>query len=188
MPNNEEMSYVTTDNVKAGYIAANYLLELGHRKIAFVGGTGVSNSYRERLRGFKFAMEDKQVVPDIELIRNYDVNKRESGYKITKLMIMENSIPTAIIATNDLVALGVMEACDELGLDVPNDISVIGFDDIPYASLPKIKLTTVAQLKDDLGRIAVEIIFKSQKTDLSKNVFKEVLDPELIIRSTCKKI
>ncbi|MEN8908321.1 MAG: LacI family DNA-binding transcriptional regulator [Clostridiales bacterium] len=187
-PKNDKCDYVATDNIKAGYIATDYLIKLGHKKIAFIGGTSVSNSHCDRIKGFKKAFQEHNILPDIELIRNSDF-KRKSGYQITKFLIKEKNIPTAIIAANDVVALGVIEACDEMGILIPDTISIIGFDDIPYASLPKIMLTTIAQSKYDLGKIAVETIFKTINNKGKKNtVIKKILDPELIIRKTCKHL
>jgi len=187
-PDNNRCNYVTTDNFKAGYIATDYLVKLGHKKIAFIGGIGISNSYREKLQGFKAVMEKNGIIPDIELIRNYHFNRIESGYLITKLMLKENKIPTAIIGANDLVALGAIQACEEMGFSIPDDISVIGFDDISYVSLPKINLTTVAQPKYDLGKLAVDIIFKARGSNLEDTFFKEILEPKLIERTSCKQI
>ena len=185
-PKEISCNFVATDNVKAGFLAAEYLIKLGHNKIAFLGGSSGSNSYQDRLKGFMTAMKKNGLKPDTTLIKGNGF-RRENGYKIIKGMIDEKIIPAAIIAANDLVALGVIEGCEELNLNVPEDISVIGFDDIPYASLPKIKLTTVSQSKYSLGKRAFDMVFKLLKDKIPKKGLQEILQPELMIRTTCKK-
>ncbi|MDF2656220.1 MAG: degA [Bacillota bacterium] len=187
-PADEECNCVATDSVKGGYLAAEYLIKLGHRRIVFIGGTRTSNSQIDKLRGFRLAMEEHGLQPEVRLNINYQFNKRESGYDMAKVLINEKNPPTAIMGSNDMVALGALEACEEYGLDVPGDMSIIGFDDIPYASLPKIQLTTIAQAKYDLGKIAVDMLFKLKESGLKNNCMKEVLQPELVIRSSCREL
>ena len=187
-PEGEECNCVATDSVKGGYLAADHLIKLGHRRIVFIGGTRTSNSQIDKLKGFRLAMEENGLLPEVRLSINYQYNKRESGYDVTRMLINKKNPPTAIMGSNDMVALGALEACEEYGLDVPNDMSIMGFDDIPYASLPKIQLTTIAQSKYQLGKIAVEMLFKLRESGLKDNCLKEILQPELIVRSSCKKI
>jgi DNA-binding LacI/PurR family transcriptional regulator len=98
-------------------------------------------------------------------------------------MLSLETRPTAIFAANDVTALGVLEAADELGLSVPQDLSLVGYDDISYASLPRIQLTTVAQPTFEMGKIATEWLLSV----LSKEKIlplQRILDPHLVVRST----
>lgn len=187
-PADEECNCVATDSVRGGYLAAEHLIKLGHKRIVFIGGTRTSNSQIDKIQGFHLAMEEYGLLAEVRLNSNYQFNKRESGYDITKLLLKEANRPTAIMGSNDMMALGALEACEECGLNVPDDMSIIGFDDIPYASLPKINLTTIAQAKYQLGKLAVEMIFKLRENGLKNNCMKEILQPELIVRSSCKQL
>lgn len=180
-------NFVVADNVKDAFLATEYLISLGHKKIAFIGGNEHTCTYRERLKGYKSALEEYGLGIDESLIRS-GAFKRSSGYEITKIIIKENSVPTAIVAANDIVALGVIEAAEEFNLSIPDNMSLIGFDDIPYASLPKIRLTTISQPKYDIGKIAVDILFKKVDSKRQRKTLKEIVQTELKIRSTCKQI
>lgn len=176
-------SYVVIDDYKAGYIATEYLIKLGHRNIAFVGGYERSTSHTDRISGYKTALNDNGLDAYINNIAGSSF-KRESGHGILLEMIKNRRIPTAIVAENDIIAIGIIEACEKHGYRVPEDISVIGIDDIEFGALSKINLTTVSQPKFEIGQKAAGILLDliSGKLD-SKQV---ILEPFLIVRGTCR--
>ena len=150
-------NYVVIDDFKAGYMATEYLMKLGHSNIAFIGGHDKSTSHIDRINGYKQALKENRLEADINSIKGYSF-KKESGYGTFLKMVKNRKVPTAIVAENDIIALGIMEAAEKHGYDVPKDISIIGIDDIEFGSLPKINLTTVAQPKFDIGRKSADIL------------------------------
>jgi LacI family transcriptional regulator len=180
-------NYIVIDDIEGVMMATEHLISLGHKKIAFIGGKEGTSTFKDRLEGYKIALENNGIKPDPELVKSYGYRK-ESGYNGIRSLVESSNMPTAIIAINDIVALGVIEAAEEIGLNIPDDVSLIGFDDIPYASLPKIKLTTISQPKYDMGRESVNMLFDKLSQENSKQGLHKVIKPRLIIRSTCKAI
>lgn len=181
----EKYNYVAIDNIKGGEMITEYLINLGHRRIAFIGGTKDSSTFSDRVKGYKNALIKNKIDINKNLIKICGYRKVD-GYNALKAMAKESNVPTAIFAVNDLVALGIIEAAEEMGLEIPQDISLAGFDDIPYASLPKIRLTTVSQPKDLIGREAIRILLEKIKNKNINTGLQRIIQPELIIRSTCK--
>lgn len=180
---------IIVDNSKGTETATEYLINKGHQKIAFIGAGEERYANQERLKGYKKALEKNNIKINKNNITNvknsYD---RKSGYNLMKEILNSSSkktLPTAVVCYNDLLALGVIQALTEKNYRVPEDMAVIGFDDIPFSSLPEVQLTTVAQPKYKMGKIALETLIEKIKTD-SKKEFKEkiVLAPELMIRKT----
>ncbi|NLM10812.1 MAG: LacI family transcriptional regulator [Clostridiaceae bacterium] len=178
-------SFVVIDDFKAGYIATEYLVKLGHRNIAFIGGHDRTTSHLDRINGYKRALTEHKLETDINIIKDYSF-KKESGYLIFLEMVKNRRVPTAIVAENDIIALGIMEAAEKHGYEVPRDISIIGIDDIEFGSLSKINLTTVAQPKFEIGQKSAGILLDLISGSIeSKQV---ILEPFLIVRGTCSRI
>jgi len=181
----DNASYVVIDDYKAGYIATEYLIKLGHKNIAFIGGHDKSTSHIDRINGYKHALMENGLETDINSIKGYSFRK-ESGYGTFLEMVKNRRVPTAIVAENDIIALGIMEAAERHGYEVPKDISIIGMDDIEYGSLPKINLTTVAQPKLEIGQKAAGILLDLISGNADSR--KVILEPFLIVRGTCGRI
>lgn len=187
MDEENNLNYVTTDNISGAFKATEYLIKLGHKKIAFVGGPEDAKTNRDRFKGYMNALEYYKIDKNNIVIRSKGY-KMKDGYSCA-LEIMKSGInPTAIFCANDLAALGVLQALDENSLSVPDDVSVIGYDDISFASLPRIKLTTVHQPKYEIGKLATKIIVKKLKSKKQGEPEKVILEPDLIIRDTCRRI
>jgi LacI family transcriptional regulator len=183
-PKCEELSYVVTDNHKAASLVMDYLIKLGHRRIAFVGGTKADYGTSSRLEGYLDSFKKYQIPVNPDFIMQGQLTT-QSGYTLVKEMLLKSELPTSIVACNDMVALGVIQAIEEYGLNVPKDISVIGFDDISFSSLNKIQLTTVFQDKYKIGELSVKLLLDRiihKNEDVSNN---HILEPKLIIRKTC---
>lgn len=181
-----DCNFVATDDYKSAEIAAEYLLKLGHRKIAYIGGQQESCTNKYRLKGYTDVLKKHDISLSPSYIK-HGAFRQQSGYQLTKELLIANDVPTAILAGNDIIALGVIQAIEEFGLDVPNNISVVGFDDISFASLDKVQLTTVFQPKYTTGELCVEVLLQKIKNDDQKPTHK-ILKPELVIRRTCKGI
>lgn len=143
------------DNVSGAKAATQYLIERGHRRIAMVAGTG--GPERVRISGYLQALSEVGLTP--QLVSNGDFNE-ESGYRATREILAIGARPTAIFAGNDLMALGAMTAIREAKLTIPDDIALMGFDDIFAARFVTPPLSTINQFQYDLGRVAAEMVLE----------------------------
>ena len=160
---------------------AEYLLSLGHREILYMGGDEKNQGICRRVQGFRKVLEE-QGYTDIEERVIMCPLPRESGYEQTQRLIRRGKLPTAIAAANDMMAIGVMEALYHDGYRVPEDVSVIGCDDIDFAGFPQISLTTIAQPGYEIGRRAAKMLF--QEKERGQN--RIILEPSLKIRKSCQ--
>jgi LacI family transcriptional regulator len=150
---------ITVDNTEGAYQATRYLLELGHRRIAAITGQLHVTSAVERLKGFKRALREAGIHAAPEYIQEGRFD-RLSGYEKAMMLLQFSPRPTAIFAANDLVALGVLGALRELGLRCPEDVSLVGFDDLELATFTNPALTTVAQPAYQMGARATALLFE----------------------------
>ncbi|HLS25758.1 MAG TPA: LacI family DNA-binding transcriptional regulator [Beutenbergiaceae bacterium] len=148
---------VDSDNLGGAVLATNHLLDLGHRRIAFIGGRDDLNSSRERERGYRAAMQRAGVGVEERLVRHGDYTTAAAAFAVAELFAAPDR-PTAVFAANDLSALGVLQAAAEAGLSVPADVSVVGFDNIPEAVLAAPPLTTVDQPIQQMGEHALTML------------------------------
>ncbi len=178
-----EEDVVLADNMEGTYEAISYLISLGHKKIGIITGPLDTTTGCERLEGYLKALEDKGLKKDDNLIYEGDF-KEEGGYKGVEALLNISNPPTAIFTSNNLMALGALKKVTELGLKIPQDLSLISFDDMdwfPYFSPP---LTAVYQPAYELGETAVKLLFERLKRGRKKR--KEVrLPTKLIIRESC---
>jgi len=177
---------VDATNKQGAYDATKYLVELGHRNIACITGIRGLHNSKSRLGGYLRALEDHYIPIREEYIVEGDY-LQESGYEQTQRLLNLPELPTAIFATNDLMALGAMDAIRERGMEIPADMSVIGFDDIPQASTTHPKLTTVRQPLEQLGQEGVKLLLEQIKNPACPPK-RKTLATELIIRNSCRMI
>ena len=144
---------VLTDNRGGGCLATNHLIELGHRRIACITGPSDITPSAERVAGYRQAMQKAGLPIDESLILRGSFNY-ENGYQAAQTLLSRSPRPTAIFASNDLMAVGVLSAANQRGLRVPEDLSVIGYDDVRLASFTVPLLTTVQQPKHEIGVLA----------------------------------
>ncbi|NUN70181.1 MAG: LacI family DNA-binding transcriptional regulator [Bacteroidetes bacterium] len=165
----------------------NYLLDLGHRRIAVITGGENNLESEERLRGYRAAMTDRNFTParTLEFTGNFT---EISGYEAVKQILALKHHPTAIFAFNDSMAIGAIKALREEGLRIPSDISVCGFDDIPVGKYISPSLTSVHVPISDLGAMAINRVF-DRLTKRTRDTTAHVFVPtKLCLRSSCKKI
>jgi LacI family transcriptional regulator len=182
--NGDTSSVVNATNWQGAYDATRYLVELGHRRIGFISGLMQISSAVERLEGYKSALDDSQISFDEALVKQGNF-WQPSGYAAAQELLRLESPPSAIFSSNDLMAFGAMQAIRDAGLDIPGDISIIGFDDIPMASMVHPKLTTVYQPLDQMGRVAAKLLLE-QIEDPQKPARRITLGTQLIIRDSCR--
>ncbi len=148
---------VGATNWNGGLVATRYLLELGHRRVGMIGGPATILCSRARVDGYRAALETAGHAVDPELIRWGDFHV-ESGYEQGRSLLTLPDRPTAIFAGSDLQAFGVYEAARVLGLGVPGELSVVGFDDLPMARWAWPPLTTVRQPLSEMGATAARLV------------------------------
>jgi len=183
-----DVSWIDSDNYEGGYIATKYLLELGHRRFLCIRSMQLRGT-RDRFMGFKKALEEYKINLSDQVVLG-DARSIIDGHRIIKNFIKKNgkqSLPSAIITVNDAVAIGAMEALLESRINVPDDVSIIGYDDINIAALVRVPLTTVHQSKFKMGEIAAtQLIDKIER--MEEGIARQFLvKPKLIIRKSCKE-
>ena len=178
--------YVGVDNQMGMQLAMTYLIELGHRRIGYIGGRGVATAAQERLAGFRSALVQAGIAVDESLVIEGDYSE-ESGRHAAAQLLNRTDRPTAIMCANDLMALGAMANAVLSGLDVPRDVSLVGFDDIDFASHPRLSLTTVHYPRADSGRVAADMLF--DRIERKGQPYQNVrLRPHLVVRNSVRAV
>jgi LacI family transcriptional regulator len=172
------------DNYEGGYLAAKHLIDLGHKRIACITGPLNLKNDRDRLEGYKEALKDSKINIDNSIIMqgNYKI---AGGIENAKKLLSKDI--TAIFACNDLMAYGVYQVLKSNGYKIPDDISVVGFDDIQLSALLDPALTTIRQPAYEMGLESAKMIIKLIE---GKNIRKKVINfkPDLIVRKSTGKI
>jgi LacI family transcriptional regulator len=179
----QEENCIYTDYEKGSYQLTKYLLELGHSDIWVLSSEFSEIAFSSlRIKGYMRALSEAGISFNENAIQKCKRTDFASGYATTKRMLTEKK-PSAIIAINDLLALGAKQAVLDMGLSIPKDISVAGYDDVLYSYLSEIPLTTVRQNIPEICKIAMEILISriEKKTQFD---FNRIIEPELIIRKS----
>lgn len=174
---------VVVDNYKGAYQAVQHLIDNGHKRIAIIQGLPNTYTNNARVAGYKAALKDNKIKIDEKLIVGNDFRK-ENGYIETKLLLKLANPPSAIFTTSDLITLGTLQAISEEGRTVPNDVSLVAFDDIDYAPFLFAPLTSVRQPRDLMGEVAVKLLIDDIQSKGSISRKQVVLDPKLILRKS----
>jgi LacI family transcriptional regulator len=184
-----DLDSITVENRRGAYVATQHLIRLGHSRIGMIDGHLKSSPARVRLEGYQSALRDHAVDfnEDYLVISDYvtgeDGFNREAGYQAMKqLLRLGSDRPTAVFVSSDIQAVGAMKAVEEKGLKVPEDIAIVGFDDIEMAQY--IGLTTMRQPMFEMGKLAVDRLVECI-TDVVTNGFKKIFHTSLIVRDTC---
>jgi len=171
---------VTSDDEAGARMAMRHLFELGHERIAHVSGGSLEPAVvRERV--YREEMSAAGLDAHISIYEGDLTN--DGGLRAARELLSEGPTPTAIFASNDISAIGVMSACSEQGLSVPEDISIIGYDGVSIAGLRTISLTTISQPLNEMGALAAERLFDRMHGKRIKDR-SIVLEPELVVRGT----
>jgi len=172
-----EVDLVAHDDYRGGRIATTHLLELGHRRIAHIIGVGESGRLRQS--GYEASLADVGL-PSVTGQGDWT---EATGHRVARKLLAASDRPTAILAANDLSAIGVLDAADELGLAVPGDLSVVGYDDTAYARLPRLSMTTIDGHNAEVGQLAGRTLVARMGGDVS-SVETRLLSPTLVRRSS----
>lgn len=180
------LPFVTSDNYKGALEAVNMLIEHGHRRIACIQGLVNTSPNNDRVRGYIDAHKTHDLSVDKKLIVG-DSFGEENGYIETKLLLKQDDPPTALFAVSNLISLGAIRAISEEGLKIPDDISMVSFDDQPYSRFLSTPMTTVSQQNSQIGQIAIKLLIdqiESNRQLEPKGIF---LPTKLISRDSVKR-
>ena len=176
-------SYVSTDNQRGTFAGMEYLYGLGHRDILYFGRRKRSTTHTLRAKGYTDACKQYGLTPQF-----FDNASGESsiacGYRMGLNLFSRPFTFTAIFAATDTLALGILQAADECGVSIPGQVSLLGFDNITYAGMPRINLSSIEQPKDVMAAVAVEMLIERIRDD-TVGYSHRVLQPRLIERGSC---
>ena len=179
----ESVPTVSIDNVEGAYKATEHLIKLGHERIAHISGPKDVILSQDRLKGYKKALHDHNLKVYDDLINTGDFSYK-SGYRNMSRLLKLDKPPTAIFADSDQMAIGAIKAIKSNGLKVPDDLALVGFDNIEIASIYEPSLTTVCQPMYEIGVKAMQLLLDIlEKKELENNKIK--LESKLIIRDSC---
>ncbi|KDM90024.1 substrate-binding domain-containing protein [Photobacterium galatheae] len=162
---------IQDNSYQGGYLAAQYLIDCGHRDIGCITGPLIKYQAQIRYEGFKRAMNEAGLVFNRDWVIESDF-ECEGGYDAFNTMYASGTLPSAIFVCNDMMAMGVINAANEKGIRIPDDLSIIGYDDIHIAKFMTPSLTTIHQPKYRLGQAAVETLLK--------RINKEITEPQVV--------
>lgn len=186
--NHPGYDYFYWDNYKGGYMAGKHLVENGYRKIGFIRSHTKSSISDERERGFRDALAKGGVQLNDDMLvsgitRKHAGFSEEAGYEAIKILKERNAIPEALFCSNDAQAIGAMHALNELGLTVPEDVAILGYDNIKISKY--LNLSTIDQAMYDVGIRAIQRLSERYK-DKSIKLKQTIIEPELIARKSTK--
>lgn len=177
----ESMTFVDIDNFRAGMLVMEHLISLGHQRIAYIGKPTLTSSI-ERMESHRAVLEKYHLPYDPAMVLVTEKSSIESGHDTTLELLRLPKPPTAIFLANDVMAFGAIQAIHESGLRVPEDISVVGFDDVPQASYVNPPLTTVRQPAFEKGVCAAHLLIDwLEGEDVQK---AQILEVELVVRES----
>lgn len=183
IPRKKRVSSVDVDNFKGGYLAAEHLIGLGHKKIGVMLASLDMKESVDRLKGFREAHQKAGIDVSDDQVEIVDYQYK-AGYQTMKKWIESGSDITAVFCASDTIAMGALLAARELGKNVPEDYAVVGFDDLSFAEFTYPPLTTIHQPIFQKGKMAAELLINEiEDEDADRKLIN--LDPQLIIRESC---
>jgi DNA-binding LacI/PurR family transcriptional regulator len=175
---------VLLDNVQGSYIAVRHLLELGHRRIGLVTTPATSTVGNERTQGYIKALREYGLPVDTDLIRHGGSAKETGGYAATCELLAQDPPPTALFAVNNVRTVGMLQAVQAHRIGVPDELSLVGFDDAPWLSLVTPPLTTVCQPIYEIGAEAMRLLMQRLDGDRDSPPVTTLMPPQLIVRKS----
>lgn len=174
---------VETAHMQGGLLAVRHLLSLGHKRIACIGGpVGVMPS-EQRIEGWRMALAETGATPNADALLWRGGFTSQGGYEAMHAILRTEEAPSAVFVCNDLMAIGALRAAHESGVRVPDELSIVGFDDIELSAYTSPPLTTVAQPKERIGALAVDMLLE-RVGGKRRDARKVVLQPELRVRAS----
>jgi LacI family transcriptional regulator len=183
----EELDFVVVDGVEGSYMAVEHLIRLGHKKVAIIKGPLNTSTGLERAEGAVKALEDYGIPLEEQLVYQGDFSKESGRLGMKRFLDLgPDRRPTAVFAGNNEMALGAFEVVWDAGLRIPQDVALVGFNNVATTAIRSIEITTVSQNKQEMGRQGAQrLIAKIEKKRGYNKPFQVVLEPRLIIRKSC---
>lgn len=181
---NINLPYVIADNKKMGYIATKHLIDLGHRRIVHIAGSQNTITAKDRLAGYRQALEEAGIEVDESLIVEGHYS-REISMNVTKALLERTPRPTAVYASNDVMAIGALDALSSLGLVAPKAVAVVGSDNIDFCNYTNPTLTSVNMPIYEVSRAAVRLLFDLISGRTVNGNARQVMDVHLMVRESC---
>ncbi|EKF9476955.1 substrate-binding domain-containing protein [Vibrio cholerae] len=173
---------IQDNSLQGGYMAAKHLIECGHKEIGCITGPLIRNQAQMRYEGYKRALAEAGIAINPDWIVESDF-ECEGGYQAFEKLYERGKLPSALFVSNDMMAMGVIQAASQRGLRVPDDLSLIGYDDVHIAKFMTPALTTIHQPKYRLGKAAVDtLLYRLENPDTTAQVVQ--LEPTLVVRSS----
>lgn len=182
----EAFDFVGVDTQKGIYASTMHLIELGHKEIGYVGLPTKQQQSDERYTGYRMAMEAAGLKVNKKFVVTGDY-KENFGYEAGKYFAELDKLPTAICASTDMIVLGLYRAFEEKGIKIPEDISIVGMDNIDVATRVKPKITTVDVAQSEIGKTAADLLFR-RLDDYDGPYISVVYQPKLIIRESSSSV
>lgn len=180
---NVAVDSIVSDNRNGAYTAVNHLINLGHQRIAYIGGIPNISTSIERRRGYEDALRDHDIPINSKYIMEGD-SKQGNAELLTQKILSLSNPPSALFTGNNMITLGAQTACRQLGIQIPKDLALVGYDDVPWADALNCPPTVIDQPGYEIGRRATEILMSRIKNPDRSHVTVS-LDPNLIIRHSC---
>ncbi|KQB03723.1 transcriptional regulator [Vibrio metoecus] len=173
---------IQDNSLQGGYMAAKHLIECGHKEIGCITGPLIRHQAQMRYEGYKRALAEAGIAINPDWIVESDF-ECEGGYQAFEKLYQRNKLPSALFVSNDMMAMGVIQAASQRGLRVPDELSLIGYDDVHIAKFMTPALTTIHQPKYRLGKAAVDtLLYRLENPDTTAQVVQ--LEPTLVVRSS----
>ncbi|EOW9419067.1 substrate-binding domain-containing protein [Vibrio cholerae] len=177
---------IQDNSLQGGYIAAKHLIESGHKEIGCITGPLIRHQAQMRYEGYKRALAEAGIAINPDWIVESDF-ECEGGYQAFEKLYQRGKLPSALFVSNDMMAMGVIQAASQRGLRVPDDLSLIGYDDVHIAKFMTPALTTIHQPKYRLGKAAVDtLLYRLENPDTTAQVVQ--LEPTLVVRNSVRKL
>lgn len=179
----KDINNYAIDDRLGGRIATEYAIRMGHRKFALIQGVPAFESSNQRTQGFMEAAKAHGIKVDSELVKRGDYRPK-SGNVMMRKILSSGNIPTCVLSENDDMAVGAINACVELGYQVPRDISIIGFDDMGYSKYLVPPLTTIRKPTSTIIDMGVARLVTMMENGQSDDIEQKIIDPEIIVRGS----
>ncbi|GFZ32112.1 LacI family transcriptional regulator [Clostridium zeae] len=186
---NKSLDYIVINNISGAYRATKYFIDNGHKRIGILGSSVNISNFDSRYKGVEKALDEASLMLKEE-DRIMLEPTLDGAYKDMKKYLESNKkdLPTALFAFNDIIALGAMKAMQECGINIPKDVSIIGFDDIPFSSLSYPNMTTIKVYTEQMGRLAVNRIIDKINDEEDEVPLKIEIDTTLVERNSVVKL
>ncbi|EGQ8443181.1 substrate-binding domain-containing protein [Vibrio cholerae] len=177
---------IQDNSLQGGYMAAKHLIECGHKEIGCITGPLIRHQAQMRYEGYKRALAEAGIAINPDWIVESDF-ECEGGYQAFEKLYERGKLPSALFVSNDMMAMGVIQAASQRGLRIPDDLSLIGYDDVHIAKFMTPALTTIHQPKYRLGKAAVDtLLYRLENPDTTAQVVQ--LEPTLVVRNSVRKL